>query len=113
MDREEHGLVAVCAPAGTCMLTDTRMLHCGGRRTVEGMRYAMRVHYNRHFIRPLHEQSSQNLHFPDDVYEILSPRLKMMMGVTAYNKEQVLEGTDAPLGELSMATLRQVQGAKL
>jgi hypothetical protein len=30
------GLVAVCAPAGTCMLTDTRILHCGGRRTAPG-----------------------------------------------------------------------------
>ena len=63
----EPGLVAVCAPPGTvsaaapfapssgslteavaqCMLTDTRMLHCGGQRTAPGSRYAMRIHYNR------------------------------------------------------------------
>ena len=107
MDREEHGLVAVCAPPGTCMLTDTRMLHCGGRRTAPGCRYAMRVHYNRGFIRPLHEQSSQNLHIPDHIYEQhFTPRLKAMMGVEQYNKGQLLDGTeDVPLGELSMATL--------
>ena len=64
-----------------------------------------------HFIRPLHEQSSQNLHIPDAVYGLLTPRLKHMMGVSQYNKMQLLEGTDAPLGELSMAALRH--GAKL
>ena len=91
----EPGLVAICAPAGTCILTDTRVLHGGGRRTAPGTRYAMRCHYNRHYIRALHEQSSANLHVPDDVYELLSPRLKQMMGVTVNNHE--------PVGELSRA----------
>ena len=43
-DNSPSGLVAVCAPPGTCMLTDTRILHSGGRRTAEGTRYAMRIH---------------------------------------------------------------------
>ena len=89
----EPGLVAICAPPGTCILTDTRILHCGGRRTAPGTRYAMRCHYNRHFIRPLHEQSTANLHVPRDVYALLTPRLKQMMGVASYDP--------APLGELS------------
>lgn len=88
------GLVAICAPPGTCILTDTRVLHGGGQRTAPGTRYAMRCHYNRHFIRPLHEQSTANLHVPNDVYEKLSPRLKQMMGVTANDH--------APLGEMSL-----------
>lgn len=87
------GLVAICAPPGTCILTDTRVLHGGGQRTAPGTRYAMRCHYNRHFIRPLHEQSTANLHVPADVYEKLSPRLKQMMGVTVNDH--------APLGEMS------------
>ena len=91
----EPGLVAICAPAGTCILTDTRVLHGGGRRTAPGTRYAMRCHYNRHYIRALHEQSTANLHVPDDVYELLSPRLKQMMGITVNNHE--------PVGELSLA----------
>lgn len=91
----EPGLVAVCAPPGTCILTDTRVLHGGGRRTAPGTRYAMRCHYNRHYIRALHEQSTANLHVPDDVYELLSPRLKQMMGITVNNHE--------PVGELSLA----------
>ena len=91
----EPGLVAICAPAGTCILTDTRVLHGGGRRTAPGTRYAMRCHYNRHYIRALHEQSTANLHVPDDVYELLSPRLKQMMGITVNNHE--------PVGELSPA----------
>ena len=91
----EPGLVAICAPPGTCILTDTRVLHCGGRRTAEGTRYAMRCHYNRHFLRALHEQSTANLHVPDEVYALLSPRLKHMMGVTVHNP--------APVGKLTGA----------
>ena len=89
------GLVAICAPPGTCILTDTRVLHGGGQRTAPGTRYAMRCHYNRHFIRPLHEQSTANVHVPNDVYEKLSPRLKQMMGVTVNDH--------APLGEMPLA----------
>ena len=89
----EPGLVALCAPAGACILTDTRVLHCGGRRTAAGTRYAMRCHYNRHFMRALHEQSTANLHVPEDVYEKLSPRLKHMMGISVNNPN--------PVGELS------------
>lgn len=88
----EPGLVAICAPPGTCILTDTRILHCGGRRTAPGTRYAMRCHYNRYFMRALHEQSTANVHVPDDVYELLSPRLKQMMGITVNNP--------TPVGEL-------------
>ena len=51
----------------------------------------MRCHYNRHYIRALHEQSTANLHVPDDVYELLSPRLKQMMGITVNNHEPVGE----------------------
>ncbi|MXW54076.1 MAG: phytanoyl-CoA dioxygenase family protein [Gammaproteobacteria bacterium] len=89
----EPGLVAICAPAGTCILTDTRVLHCGGRRTAPGTRYGLRCHYNRHFIRALHEQSGANHHVPDEIYALLSDRLKHMMGITHSNLN--------PIGELS------------
>ena len=89
----EPGLVAVCAPAGTCILTDTRVLHGGGLRTAPGTRYAMRCHYNRWFVRALHEQASVNHHVPDEVYAKLSPRLKQMMGVEVSNS--------TPIGELT------------
>ncbi|MBS04593.1 MAG: hypothetical protein CMQ24_18060 [Gammaproteobacteria bacterium] len=89
----EPGLVSICAPPGTCILTDTRVLHCGGRRTASGTRYAMRCHYNRKFIRALHEQSVANVHVPDDVYAVLSDRLKDMMGITQNNAN--------PVGEMS------------
>ncbi|MCY3840370.1 MAG: phytanoyl-CoA dioxygenase family protein [Gammaproteobacteria bacterium] len=92
----EPGLVAICAPPGTCILTDTRILHCGGRRTAPGTRYAMRCHYNRYFMRALHEQSTANVHVPDDVYELLSPRLKQMMGITVNNHEPVGELRNDP-----------------
>ena len=88
----EPGLVAVCAPPGTCILTDTRILHGGGLRTAPGTRYAMRCHYNRWFVRALHEQASVNHHVPDSVYALLSPRLKQMMGIERSNS--------TPIGEL-------------
>ncbi|MCY4130249.1 MAG: phytanoyl-CoA dioxygenase family protein [Gammaproteobacteria bacterium] len=92
----EPGLVAVCAPPGTCILTDTRVLHGGGLRTAPGTRYAMRCHYNRWFVRALHEQASVNHHVPDSVYEELSPRLKQMMGIERSNLQPVgeLRGND-------------------
>jgi ectoine hydroxylase-related dioxygenase (phytanoyl-CoA dioxygenase family) len=93
----EPGMVAICSPPGTCILTDTRVLHCGGRRIAPGTRYAMRFHYNRKFMRPLHEQSTANLHVPNDVYELLSPRLMQMMGITENDPE--------PVGELFAKTM--------
>lgn len=90
----EPGLVAICAPPGSCILTDTRVIHGGGLRTASGTRYAMRCHYNRLFVRALHEQASVNQHVPPSVYELLSPRLKQMMGINTSNAE--------PIGELSM-----------
>lgn len=93
----EPGLVAICAPPGTCILTDTRVLHGGGRRTAPGTRYAMRCHYNRHFIRALHEQSTANLHVPEAVYQQLSDRLKHMMGIGVH--------TPNPVGELTPSTV--------
>ena len=93
----EPGLVAVQAPPGTCIITDTRVLHCGGERTAPGTRYAMRCHYNRYFLRALHEQSSANHHVPDDIYELLSERLKQMMGITSNNRRPIGElRSDAP-----------------
>lgn len=91
----EPGLVAICAPPGTCVLTDTRVLHGGGLRTAPGTRYAMRCHYNRWFVRALHEQASVNHHVPDAVYAKLSPRLKQMMGIERSNS--------TPIGELKGA----------
>lgn len=96
----EPGLVAICAPPGTCIITDTRVLHGGGRRTAPGTRYAMRCHYNRHFVRALHEQSTANLHVPNDVYDLLSDRLKHMMGISTNNH--------APLGEIYAEELSPV-----
>ena len=116
-DNSPSGLVAVCAPPGTCMLTDTRILHSGGRRTAEGTRYAMRIHCesadtfsiwptssndlsisqqsvkvsdNRYFMRTLHEQAQQNLHVPEDTWELLSPRLRHMLGCSQFDHKPSL-----------------------
>ena len=51
----------------------------------------MRCHYNRHYIRALHEHSQANLHVPNDVYQVLSDRLKHMMGISMNNSDPVKE----------------------
>ena len=119
-ENSPSGLVAVCAPPGPCMLTDTRILHSGGRRTAEGTRYAMRIHCesadtfsiwpllptifpernlltksitvsdNRYFMRTLHEQAQQNLHVPEDTWELLSPRLRHMLGCSQFDHKPSL-----------------------
>ena len=50
----EPGLVGLSAPAGACILTDSRLLHSGGERTAPGTRYGMRNLYIRGFMRCAH-----------------------------------------------------------
>ena len=49
------------------------------------LRLADRIHYNRYFMRIMHEQAQQNLHLPPDVWEQFSPRLRQMMGVSSFD----------------------------
>jgi len=46
---------------------------------------ADRIHYNRYFMRIMHEQAQQNLHLPPEVWEQFSPRLRQMMGVSSFD----------------------------
>ena len=91
----EPGLVAVNAPAGSCLLTDTRVLHCGGRRDAPGTRYALRVHYQRGHLRPLHEQSNQNLHVPVEYWQLMRPRLRQLMRVESFSEVRELPNKNA------------------
>lgn len=47
----EPGLIAVYAPPGCAILTDSRLLHSGARRTAPGTRYALRYIYSCGFLR--------------------------------------------------------------
>ena len=45
---------------------------------------------NRYFMRTLHEQAQQNLHVPEDTWELLSPRLRHMLGCSQFDHKPSL-----------------------
>merc|ERR1711970_1215250 len=47
----EANLFSLCAPAGTCVLTDGRLIHSGALRKAPGQRIAQRAYYCRSWIR--------------------------------------------------------------
>eukprot|EP01043_Picozoa_sp_COSAG02_P012120 COSAG02_NODE_461_length_21848_cov_235.681043_9_plen_439_part_00 len=105
----EHGpgLVACCAPPGSAILTDSRLLHSGARRTAPGTRYALRYLYQRGFIR---QQENQYVSVPDEIVSVCSPKLLKMMGYQSFGGLGMVNGYTSngkrpavPIGELSMA----------
>ena len=103
----ESGLVACCAPPGCAILTDSRLLHSGARRTAPGTRYALRYLYQRGFIR---QQENQYVSVPDEIVSACSPKLLKVMGYRAFGGLGMVNGYTSngkrpvvPVGELSMA----------
>ena len=102
----ENQLLALTAPAGTCVLTDSRLLHSGGKRTAPGTRLASRILYSRGMMR---QQENQYLSVPREIVENVSPKLKKLMGYSSYYGLGMVDGNsidpDQPeihVGELSM-----------
>ena len=100
-------LMAITAPAGTCMLTDSRVLHSGGKRTAPGTRLASRILYSRGFMR---QQENQLACIPDALLETLSPKLKGLIGFKTHQGLGMVEGNSVDpgkpkviVGELSMS----------
>ena len=102
----DQRLLALKAPAGTCVLTDSRLLHSGGKRTATGTRLASRILYSRGMMR---QQENQYLSVPRTIIEKASPKLKKLMGFSAFYGLGMVDGNtidpDKPnihVGELSM-----------
>jgi len=85
----DNNLVALTAPAGCCVLTDSRLLHSGGKRTAPGSRFAMRSLYLRGMMR---QQENQFLSVPDEILEQVSAKLKALMGYKPYNGFGMVDG---------------------
>lgn len=103
----DRQLLALKAPAGTCVLTDSRLLHSGGKRTAAGTRLASRILYSRGMMR---QQENQYLSVPRHIIDEASPKLKKLMGFSSYYGLGMVDGNtidpDKPtvhVGELSMA----------
>ena len=102
----EGRLMAITAPAGTCLLTDSRVLHSGGKRTAPGTRLASRILYSRGFMR---QQENQLACIPDALLATLSPKLMGLIGFKPHQSLGMVEGNALDpskpkviVGELSM-----------
>ena len=103
----EGRLMAITAPAGTALLTDSRVLHSGGKRTAPGTRLASRILYSRPYMR---QQENQLACISDALLDTFSPKLKGLIGFKTYSGLGMVEGnsvdpgkTKVILGELSMS----------
>ncbi|MEM7077065.1 MAG: phytanoyl-CoA dioxygenase family protein [Pseudomonadota bacterium] len=106
-DLARDGLVALEAPPGCCVLTDSRLLHSGGKRTAPGTRLAARILYARAVMR---QQENQIACASDDLLETLSPKLKGLIGYKPFYGLGMIDGNainpmkpKVPIGELSMS----------
>ena len=103
----EGRLMALTAPAGTCALTDSRLLHSGGARTASGTRLASRMLYARGMMR---QQENQLACVSDEILDNMSSKLKGLIGFKPYYGLGMVDGNaidpDKPkvhVGELSMS----------
>ena len=99
--------MALTAPAGTCLVTDSRVLHSGGKRTQPGTRLASRILYARPEMR---QQETQLACLTDAELAALSPKLKGLVGFRTFSGLGMVDGntTDpdkpvTPIGELSLS----------
>lgn len=100
-------LVAVTAPAGCCLLTDSRVLHSGGMRSAPGTRLASRILYARGMMR---QQENQLACVPQGILDQCSPKLKGLIGFKTHYGLGMVDGNRidpakpaVPVGELSMS----------
>jgi ectoine hydroxylase-related dioxygenase (phytanoyl-CoA dioxygenase family) len=103
----EERIVALTAPAGTCLVTDSRVLHSGGKRTLPGTRLASRILYARPEMR---QQETQLACLTDAEVDALSPKLKGLIGFRTFSGLGMVDGntTDpakarVPIGEMSLS----------
>jgi ectoine hydroxylase-related dioxygenase (phytanoyl-CoA dioxygenase family) len=83
-------LVSLCAPAGTCVITDGRLVHSGALRTREGQRLVQRVYYCRAFIR---QQEPPLLSIPDAIIAASSDKFRALCGLNVHATLGNIEGT--------------------
>ena len=103
----EERIIALTAPAGTCLVTDSRVLHSGGKRTLPGTRLASRILYARPEMR---QQETQLACLTDPQIKALSPKLKGLVGFRTFSGLGMVDGntTDPakariPIGEMSLS----------
>ena len=90
---------SVCAPAGTAMIMDGRLVHGTGANRSKALRRLIIMTFHKPFIR---QQEQWGLTLNKEVYDNASPKLRQRLGFEAWHGglggfEGHLEGSVAPL----------------
>merc|ERR1711972_983629 len=98
--RSPHGIVSLTAPAGTCFVSDGRLIHAGAPRKAPGLRLGNNVYYCRSS-----QRQQENPFVSFCALEKASPKLKRLLGLTGlgFGMRHVRPSARVPLGELSMS----------
>ncbi len=102
----QERIIALEAPPGAAILTDSRLLHSGGKRTAAGTRLASRIFYARAVMR----QQENQFVLPPELIENASPKLHGLLGFKTHYGLGMVDGNaidpakpKIPIGELSMS----------
>lgn len=79
VDVEQENVQSVAAegPAGTALVFDGRLWHCGGENVSGDVRLAISTYYNRWFVR---QQDLLAMNVANDIYDEMSDELKKLCG---------------------------------
>jgi len=95
-----HGLVSLTAPAGTCFVSDGRLIHAGAPRRAPGVRLGNNVYYCRGT-----QRQQENPFVSFCALDEASPKLRRLLGLEnlGFGMRHCRHGGRVPVGELSMS----------
>mmetsp|Transcript_41271 Transcript_41271/g.119363 ORF Transcript_41271/g.119363 Transcript_41271/m.119363 type:complete len:375 (+) Transcript_41271:104-1228(+) len=104
--KSPHGLVSLTAPAGTCFVSDGRLIHAGAPRKATGLRLGNNVYYCRGT-----QRQQENPYVSFCALDKASPKLKRLLGLEGlgFGMRHYRHGGRVPVGELSMSRPEEFQ----
>uniref|UniRef100_A0A7S0FZQ7 Phytanoyl-CoA dioxygenase family protein n=1 Tax=Pyrodinium bahamense TaxID=73915 RepID=A0A7S0FZQ7_9DINO len=98
--RSPHGIVSLTAPAGTCFVSDGRLIHAGAPRKAPGLRLGNNAYYCRST-----QRQQENPYVSFCALEEASPKLRRLLGFErlGFGMRHYRHGGRVPVGELSMS----------
>uniref|UniRef100_A0A7S1Q9Q7 Phytanoyl-CoA dioxygenase family protein n=1 Tax=Alexandrium catenella TaxID=2925 RepID=A0A7S1Q9Q7_ALECA len=104
--RSPHGLVSLTAPAGTCFVSDGRLIHAGAPRKAPGVRLGNNVYFCRSS-----QRQQENPYVSFCALDKASPKLRRLLGLEGlgFGMRHLRHGARVPVGELSMSRPEEFQ----
>lgn len=101
-----QGIVSLTAPAGTCFVSDGRLIHAGAPRKAPGVR----LNNNIYFCRSSQRQQ-ENPYVSFCALDKASPKLRRLLGLEGlgFGMRHLRHGGRVPVGELSMSRPEEFQ----